>query len=288
MIDDAPAIMESMRAGQRLPAGIFVCLTPLEYVGVLRGICSTDQSRNHNAWKDRQVTVIVDGRTDQTEPLLRIRRPRALVSDIGFVGCVVKNYQTDKGKGTLIEVVQPPNAWPVGNITFERVTLANSEIGWYFAPGNHADHIAQHECITHQVNTPYCVNENQSVDHNIDMQCKGDGKTIVDVRDGGRLTGKIRTTGRWDCLLSVGDPIQKTGPTKNQGFYDLDVLFDAADKFGTLYRERYAYEWARACVNIRGYMAVSCEITNPPVLLNKSRVRINVDNQYKPYVFEAN
>lgn len=283
-----PAILEYFRAGLPLPEGVFVVRDTIDFGtgcgGALIGAGGHDQARNHNAWKGQKATVLVwDGPIGQ--PMLRIRRSKFRLKNIGLVGCVVKDYLTDKGHGPLIEVTQQGAQWPVGNITLD-CTLTNSEQGVYFAPGSHGDHIKA-ELLTHQVVLPYIVNENQSVDHRVHIMAKGDGDTILDVRDGGKIDATVRTNGKWNTLLSVGDAAQKTFPTKNNGDYSIDLRMDNGDSFERLYMERYKYEWGRATVSITGSKAAEATIKNDPLLLNKSQVRINLRNPYTPYVWES-
>jgi len=300
--DSGPAIVEHIRAAKLLPVGVFYAHTMMDagsgVGGALLGSGAPDFAKPYSAWSAPWVAVtqIIDARPrDNAEPLLRIRRSRFRVADIGLAGCIVwpGQHNTAMSAGPIVEITQRGAEWPVGMTSFDRVTVTNGEIGILHADngdgGGHCDHTRTRELVTHTVDYSIITDDNQSVDHRFDLYAAGNGKAVIWAKQGGKIVADIRTNGSWDRWLLLGDAEKKTYPNKNNGFFRLRVDMDGGDAVGSPLEELCAYEWSRPVVHIRGIASDTAEIKGDPILLNKARVRINIERSLKAnYVWEAN
>lgn len=310
--DSAPAIIEYMAAAKPLPAGVFYIHSTLDtgtgVGGALIGNGQIDTARSDGSWKYAPAcTVIIDARPkDNAEPLLRVRRACFRIQDIGLVGCrVYKNpdYRTAKSAGPLIEITQRGAEWPVGQTHINRVTLTNSEIGILHADdgtgGGHSDH-TRAQIVVATVDYPVIIDDNQSVDHQFDIFVRGNGKTVIWAKQGGKVTARIQTIGHWERWLALGDPLpegvqrndmpieQRKFPNKNSGYFNLFVDMDGGDSVESPIEELHEYKWSRPVVIIDGFMADSAVIKREPILLNPAKVRINIERSIKPaYTFRS-
>ena len=228
--------------------------------------------------------------------MLTCERAKVTFEGVTFSGCVRWNEKTPEGTGRVLVFRQGPN-WvdpktgkatikppPVGSMTFNDVSLMDAAYGVVCDPGNHCDHFRGLLTVD-RVKYPYVLNENQAVDHDIDLNLKGRGEYAVWVKDGGRSEFRIATTQPWVSWLAVGDSDQKTAPTKNNGKITVDVWADNLDHVQHPLAQLYAHEYALPRIDIRAFAADDVSI-GPPII-QRGRISIVVERAQKPeYRFE--
>jgi len=284
--DNAPAIAERFARSEPLPAGVFYCASTIEVPpgvgGALVGVCGPDQARRDNAWRGREVTVLVyTGPSGGT--LVRIRASATRMENIMLCGGPITNWPPAHPDVTLIELDQNGAAWPVGDNSYTRVTLANARRGWRLletpGTGGHCDHQRITDCITDHVDWPFTAEENQSVNHVIrNLVCKNGGRVALDFVQGGKLHEcSLMLLGEWDAVLGLGDAERQCGPTINCGYYRIDLSLDGSTRIAHNVIERYDNEWARAIVEITGFAPRAATLGDPVLMpAPQSDVRVHV------------
>jgi hypothetical protein len=286
-VDNGPLLTAALaRFGPELKGIVFVPAKQFWFkttadsgkgVGItIIGAGRSDQARGDGAWRNQAVSLFSwngpDGGT-----LYRIRRSAHAIAGLSFSGSRQPDNVFEPSNTTLIEITQANATWPVGEITID-ASLTNAGRGIYTAPGNHGDHVHA-RLMSHVVKVPYETNENQSVDHWIDILVKGDCDRILNFRDGGRLRhASVVMNGRVGTVLSLGDPNQQTGPTENQGYYNVEVMADGGDRIGTVIAEQWYAPTRTACVATAKVFAASTAVidTNYRKLNDKSKIAVEV------------
>ncbi len=295
-VDNGPAIVEWMRKGKRLPAGMYFVSSTM-VIGShspgwsLRGNGMPDQVRNNGNWDtgdDRPVTILIwNGAPGGT--VLDVRSGAFVMEDIGIEGISVPG---GSGLGTdelgvehmtcdLVKFYQVNGGdWPVGNIQISRCMFGVANRVFY-APGvNHCDHITVSDCFMHWIKKMVVVEERQSVEWifraiTIDPGGGTKGEAVFDFVQGGRMKAEVTPLGRWEALI-LCPIVGAMQAAYNYGHYDIFIFIDNTTYFDETIVERCDDEDAACVVNVHGYSSKDVTFPDPTILNEDSEFTINV------------
>lgn len=294
LAENAKELVSRTMYGDKVPRGLFYS-RPLRFEpgtgGELIGVGGGDQARADGAWRsEKHVATVLCFVSDNSAPHIEINRARMNFRDIMFVGCPQPDNRFENAPVAMFNVYQPKDAHPVGHTTWERCTVTNCREGWLFGgrPGSHADHNILNDCIAHDVIYPYVIDENQSVAHHIKLTVKGNTTdTIIWAKNGGRVRATIDTVGSARSLLSIGNTYVNedgnevgTGPTRNNGKYEIDCHMDGKDHFDWLIEERWADRNHLSIATVNCFAPESATFGNEVPIMRKhahSQLTVNLE-----------
>lgn len=326
-VDNADAIEAYIKAGRRIPPGIYCIKTTIEVSDALRPSGGTFNGSGNGNWvpgmtlegsgaahavspesiyyvdTPKRVTLLVWA-GDPGGVMLKIRSPSFTVKDISLWGQRVANIDAykaldvDNMTGTLVQIIDggPGNGYtyPVGHTMFERVCFGVASKAVEIpgvAGATHCDHVKMSHCRFHFIQYPYTVDNEQSLQHDLNLHLLNDGYTILNFKRGGRVKADLVIVRDWNEILKLGPGVNDGNPATGvarygDGYFDIHVSLDNLSNITNCVVETDEYnagaDQGASVVTITGDAAghmtggVPNTSIGPPVLLNNSRVMMNV------------
>lgn len=262
-VDNADAIEAYIKAGRRIPPGIYCIKTTIEVGDALKPSGGTFNGSGNGNWvpgmtlegsgaahavspesiyyvdTPKRVTLLVWA-GDPGGVMLKIRSPSFTVKDISLWGQRVANTEaynalTLEGMTTtLVQIIDQQFTYPVGHTMFERVQFGAAAKAIEIpavASATHCDHVKASHCRTHIIQDVYTVDNQQSLEHELEFHCLGNGYNVLNFKRGGRVDADIVIIDDWQALLKVGPGVDDDSPLAgyshyHDGYFDIHVSQD--------------------------------------------------------------